>query len=92
MQNLETILKDYQAPELIGAMLQYIDNRQKNDKGSIAYKVGMIDHWQGLRAQGLKRADVIALFTSLLNKRTIYQVIKSEYTATQLLNYLPKIK
>jgi hypothetical protein len=90
MKNYTKILSCYSSGELIEAMLQYVANRKKNDKGDIAYKIGMIDHWQGLCSSNLKRSECIERFKSLLNEKTIYMVIQSEYTASQLLNFLPK--
>ena len=82
------ILATYKAPELINAMLLYVNNQKKVEKSSIAYMVGMIDYYKGLYAENLKRAEVIELFKSVVNEKTIYTIIKSEYTAKQLLNYL----
>lgn len=87
---MENFFASYSPSELIGAMLQYVSNQKKCDKGSIAYKIGMIDHWAGLYASHSSRAEIIARFKSLLNEKTIYQVIKSEYTINQLLPYLSK--
>lgn len=86
----QPILPDYSPEELINAMLQYVSNRKNEDKFGINYKIGMIDHWQGMYSQHLKRNEMIDRFKSLLNEQTIYKCIQSQYTENQLLKYLPK--
>lgn len=78
----------------LAAYIAYISNRQANDKGSLAYKIGMLEHWTGLSAAHWSRA---ACLTWLIDELTakpykLVQVIRSEYTAAECLKYHGKIE
>jgi hypothetical protein len=83
-------LLDYSQSELVAALLQLSANRKIYDKHSIAYRIGMLDHWKGLVARSLKREECLEIFKSLLNEKNVSTFLTQEWAQKQMLNHLNK--
>jgi hypothetical protein len=70
------------------AFIESINNQRINDKSSLAYYVGMLDHWAGLRADFWKRAECIQYLTDQVTRfpfSSLKRMVCSDYTANKLL-------
>jgi hypothetical protein len=70
------------------AFATYISNQRINDKGSLAYKVGMINYDLGIFAHLWKRAELLEFLLECINNRpytSLKKLVSSDYVAGQLL-------
>lgn len=75
--------------EVIDAFYMYATNRRYNDKSSCAYFVGMIKgHNNTIYLSYNKRQEIDEVLLDALNEKTIYNVLKSEYTCNAVWNIL----
>ena len=85
-------LQDYPKHKVIDAFIRFMANRRLNDKHSIAYVIGMLDHWKGViytsYLNDYKRQYLLEQLISMLNANTIDSVIKSEYVKKEVLNHI----
>jgi hypothetical protein len=83
-------ISDYTSSELVKALLELSSNRKVYDKDSLAYRIGMLDHWMGLNASSLKREECLNRFKSLLNEKNVYKFLTQEWAQKQMLEHLNK--
>lgn len=83
-------ISDYKSSELVKALLELSSNRKIYDKDSLAYRIGMLDHWAGLAAKSSKREECLEKFKSLLNEKNVHTFLTQPWAQKQMLEYLSK--
>lgn len=94
MNQLSEIKANYSNEIVLSAFKVYCSNQRLNDKHSLGYKIGMLNfhHVANIFYYHFKRPELLNFLFSMVNADNIYDVVRSDYTATQLLNIINKKK
>ena len=85
-------LNSFTEENIVAAFGKIALNQRKCDKYSLAYKVRMMTNepYFGLFIEHTSRAYLLQRFFDALNTNTIYKLVQSKYTESQLLEQLNK--
>lgn len=90
---MDVTLTSLTTSDIRRGFLSLITNRKLVDKNGLAYFISMVDHWRGLYAVHRKREELLLELSELvLDDNNLYRCIQSDWTRSQIIKQLNKLK